>query len=185
MWYIFDPGFIYFGAGFSQHMKYRKCSVISYAAFVKEKNLELSESELIKISLDIHENFKNKNIIEINNYFKNNKSELNNNKEEKLIRNEKIEKNEEYNQDEDKKGNLNFEKMDNIEETNNNDSLLAIEEKENDNEKQEKKNDIDVKDRIKKIKEREYERYGIKIKETTYKIKEGNFHIIEEEKFSK
>ena len=33
----------------------------------------------------------------------------------------------------------------------------------------------------KKIKKREIKRYGIKIKETTYQIKEGNFHIVEEE----
>ena len=178
--YIFDPGFIYFGAGFSQHMKYRKCSVISYAAFVKDRNLELSESELIKISLDIHENFKNKNIIEINDYFKINKNELNKNKEENLIIKETNEKNEDYNDDEDEKDNIIFE---NIEESKNNDSLLAIEEKDNDNEKEEKKSDINYNVQINKIKEREYERYDIKIKETTYKIKEGNFHIIEEEIF--
>lgn len=184
--YIFDPGFIYFGAGFSQHMKYRNCSVISYGAFVKDKNLELSESELIKISLDIHENFKNKNILEINDYFKINtinKNELNKNKEENLLINKTGDKNEELNENEDKKDNFNFEKIENIEESKNNDSLLAIEEKDNDNEKEEKKSDIKYNDKINKIKEREYERYDIKIKETTYKIKEGNFHIIEEEIF--
>ena len=44
--YIFDPGFIYFGAGYAQHMKYRRCSVISYAAYVQDKKAELSEAEL-------------------------------------------------------------------------------------------------------------------------------------------
>ena len=47
--YIFDPGFIYFGAGFAQHMKYRRCSVIAYAALVQDKKIELSEPELTYI----------------------------------------------------------------------------------------------------------------------------------------
>ena len=177
--YIFDPGFIYFGAGFSNHMKYKRCSVISYAAFIQDKNADLSEKELIQENLGIEENFHNKNILEINEYFKNNKKELNKNVEEKEIKEELYNK-EEY--DDDENGDLSF-RPNNKEEqkkekTN---KLIIIEENENDNEKEEKNNEKSLNNKIKKIKEREIKRYGIKIKETTYKIKEGNFHIIEEE----
>ena len=223
--YIFDPGFIYFGAGFCQHTKYRRCSVISYAAYIQSYDDDLSEKELIQISLDIHKNFINKNIKEINKFFNKNNKESLLNTDEKL---EKKEKNNDINnkKDEDEKDdsendNLSFKKKFNIEEDNDsednlsfkrrfrmedkneivdednlgfkkkfnieeeegrerNNNLLIIEERETDNEKEEN-SEIDISNKIKKIKEREIVRFGLKIKESTYQIKEGNFHIIEEE----
>ena len=179
--YIFDPGFIYFGAGFSQHIKYKRCCVISYAADIQSKESDLSEKELIQKCMDIHENFQNKNIKEIKEYFNNNK--INNNKEENEINEEIIDKKEEEEEIKDNDdGALSFRNNGQIEEkkeTSNN--LLIIEENENDNEKEEINNEINSNKGIKKIKERQITRYGLKIKETTYQIKEGNFHIVEEE----
>ena len=59
--------------------------------------------------------------------------------------------------------------------------MLIIEENDNENEKEEKNNEKNINTGIKKIKEREIKRYGLKVKETIYQIKEGNFHIVEEE----
>ena len=177
--YIFDPGFIYFGAGFSQHIKYKRCSVISYAADIQSKDADLSEKELIQKCIDIHENFQNKNIKEIKEYFNNNK--INKNNEENEMKEEIVDKKEEEINDNDD-GALSFRSNGKIEEVKEvNDNLLIIEEKENDNEKEEKNSEIINNEGIKKIKERQITRYGLKIKETTYQIKEGNFHIVEEE----
>ncbi len=185
--YLFDPGFIYFGAGFSKHIKYRRCAVISYAALVRDKEIELTEKELIQNCLDIYKNFENKNIKEITNYFNNNntknlekKEEIINEKDKDEINKKKEEEDENDNNDEEK--NLRF---DNEIVTNENNNVkkkkMSIIEEE-DNEKEENINQIkDNTNQIKKIKEREIKRYGIKIKETTYQIKEGNFHIVEEE----
>lgn len=223
--YIFDPGFIYFGAGFCQHTKYRRCSVISYAAYIQSYDDDLSEKELIQISLDIHKNFINKNINEINKFFnKNNKESLLNtdeNLKEKEKNNDINNKKDEDEKDDSENDNLSFKKKFNIEEDNDsednlsfkrrfrmedkneivdednlgfkkkfnieeeegrerNNNLLIIEERETDNEKEEN-SEIDISNKIKKIKEREIVRFGLKIKESTYQIKEGNFHIIEEE----
>ena len=223
--YIFDPGFIYFGAGFCQHTKYRRCSVISYAAYIQSYDDDLSEKELIQISLDIHKNFINKNIKEINKFFNKNNKESLLNSEEKLKDNEKNNdinnKKDEDEKDDSENDNLSFKKKFNIEEDNDsednlsfkrrfrmedkneivdednlgfkkkfniekeegrerNNNLLIIEERETDNEKEEN-SEIDISNKIKKIKEREIVRFGLKIKESTYQIKEGNFHIIEEE----
>ena len=222
--YIFDPGFIYFGAGFCQHTKYRRCSVISYAAYIQSYDDDLSEKELIQISLDIHKNFINKNIKEINEFFNINNKESLLNTEEKLKDNEKNNdinnKKDEDEKDDSENDNLSFKKKFNIEEDNDsednlsfkrrfrmedkneivdednlgfkkkfnieeegrerNNNLLIIEERETDNEKEEN-SEIDISNKIKKIKEREIVRFGLKIKESTYQIKEGNFHIIEEE----
>ena len=222
--YIFDPGFIYFGAGFCQHTKYRRCSVISYAAYIQSYDDDLSEKELIQISLDIHKNFINKNIKEINKFFNKNNKESLLNTDEKLKEKEKNNdinnKNDEDEKDDSENDNLSFKKKFNIEEDNDsednlsfkrrfrmedkneivdednlgfkkkfnieeegrerNNNLLIIEERETDNEKEEN-SEIDISNKIKKIKEREIVRFGLKIKESTYQIKEGNFHIIEEE----
>ena len=59
--YIFDPGFIFFGAGFYNHIKYKRCSVISYAGHIQAKDADFSEKELIHNYLDIHKYFVNKN----------------------------------------------------------------------------------------------------------------------------
>jgi len=223
--YIFDPGFIYFGAGFCQHTKYRRCSVISYAAYIQSYDDDLSEKELIQISLDIHKNFINKNIKEINKFFNKNNKESLLNTDEKLKEKEKNNdinnKKDEDEKDDSENDNLSFKKKFNIEEDNDsednlsfkrrfrmedkneivdednlgfkkkfniekeegrerNNNLLIIEERETDNEKEEN-SEIDISNKIKKIKEREIVRFGLKIKESTYQIKEGNFHIIEEE----
>ena len=222
--YIFDPGFIYFGAGFCQHTKYRRCSVISYAAYIQSYDDDLSEKELIQISLDIHKNFINKNIKEINKFFNKNNKESLLNTDEKLKEKEKNNdinnKKDEDDKDDSENDNLSFKKKFNIEEDNDsednlsfkrkfrmedkneivdednlgfkkkfnieeegrerNNNLLIIEERETDNEKEEN-SEIDISNKIKKIKEREIVRFGLKIKESTYQIKEGNFHIIEEE----
>ena len=222
--YIFDPGFIYFGAGFCQHTKYRRCSVISYAAYIQSYDDDLSEKELIQISLDIHKNFINKNIKEINKFFNINNKESLLNTDEKLKEKEKNNdinnKKDEDEKDDSENDNLSFKKKFNIEEDNDsednlsfkrrfrmedkneivdednlgfkkkfnieeegrerNNNLLIIEERETDNEKEEN-SEIDISNKIKKIKEREIVRFGLKIKESTYQIKEGNFHIIEEE----
>ena len=223
--YIFDPGFIYFGAGFCQHTKYRRCSVISYAAYIQSYDDDLSEKELIQISLDIHKNFINKNINEINKFFNiNNKESLLNtdeNLKEKEKNNDINNKKDEDEKDDSENDNLSFKKKFNIEEDNDsednlsfkrrfrmedkneivdednlgfkkkfnieeeegrerNNNLLIIEERETDNEKEEN-SEIDISNKIKKIKEREIVRFGLKIKESTYQIKEGNFHIIEKE----
>ena len=222
--YIFDPGFIYFGAGFCQHTKYRRCSVISYAAYIQSYDDDLSEKELIQISLDIHKNFINKNINEINKFFNKNNKESLLNTDEKLKEKEKNNdinnKKDEDEKDDSENDNLSFKKKFNIEEDNDsednlsfkrrfrmedkneivdednlgfkkkfnieeegrerNNNLLIIEERETDNEKEEN-SEIDISNKIKKIKEREIVRFGLKIKESTYQIKEGNFHIIEEE----
>lgn len=175
--YLFDPGFIYFGAGFAQHIKYRRCSVISYAAYVHDKNVELTEKELIQNCLDIYENFKNKNIREITNYFNNinmNKKEEENKREEK----DNIELNTSKIKNENEEdANLSFQNNINLEDNNKTNNKL--------DEKVEKI-DSDKKNEIIKIKDREIKIYGVKIKETTYQIKEGNFHIVEEEtNFSK
>ena len=166
--YIFDPGFIYLGAGFSQHKKYKRCSVISYAASIQAKDANLSEKELIQECLDIHENFHNKNIKEINTYFNDNKEGI-----EEEIYNKK---------EENEKEDLSFRKDSELEEKKEEDNkLLIIEENDNENEKEEKNNEKNINTGIKKIKEREIKRYGLKVKETIYQIKEGNFHIVEEE----
>ena len=225
--YIFDPGFIYFGAGFCQHTKYRRCSVISYAAYIQSYDDDLSEKELIQISLDIHKNFINKNIKEINKFFNKNNKESLLNTDEKLKEKEKNNdinnKKDEDEKDDSENDNLSFKKKFNIEEDNDsednlsfkrrfrmedkneivdednlgfkkkfniekeegrerNNNLLIIEERETDNEKEEN-SEIDISNKIKKIKEREIVRFGLKIKESTYQIKEGNFHIIEEENY--
>ena len=187
--YIFDPGFIYFGAGFAQHMKYRRCSVISYAAYVQDKKAELSEAELIQRNLDIHKNFKNKNINEINSYFN-----INNNEDQEksindtILKEDIISNKEEKNDNEDDDDdNLSFKKHIKLEEKkdNKNNNNLIIEESENEieNEKEGKSHKSSINNKIRKINEKEIERYGIKINETTYQIKEGNFHIVEKEKY--
>ena len=188
--YIFDPGFIYFGAGFAQHIKYRRCSVIAYAALVQDKKIDLSEPELIQRSLEIHKNFKNKNIIEINNYFNNNNDEKENNKEETILKENIINNRKKNNDIEDNEDNLSFRKDIKLEENKdknhiNNNYLTFEEEEENeiDKEKKGKSNKSSINNKIKIIKEKDIERYGIKIKETTYQIKEGNFHIVEKEKY--
>ena len=214
--YIFDPGFIYFGAGFCQHLKYKRCSVISYAAFIQSYDDDLGEKELIQINLDIRKNFLNKNIKEINKFFnRNNKESISNADEiekgkEKEKEKEKSEDNTDRKEEDDKNDsendnlsfkrsfrmeakrdvedddNLGFRKRFNMEERRErrerNDNLLVIEEKENDNEKEEN-TDRDISSKITKIKDREVERFGLKLKESTYQIKEGNFHIIEEENY--
>ena len=232
--YIFDPGFIYFGAGFCQHLKYKRCSVISYAAFIQSYDDDLGEKELIQINLDIRKNFQNKNIKDINKFFnRNNKESISNADEiekgkEKEKEKEKSEDNTDRKDEDDKNDsendNLSFKKKFNIEEDDDendnlsfkrsfrmeaksdvedddnlgfrkrfnmeerrerrerNDNLLVIEEKENDNEKEEN-TDRDISSKITKIKDREVERFGLKLKESTYQIKEGNFHIIEEENY--
>ena len=232
--YIFDPGFIYFGAGFCQHLKYKRCSVISYAAFIQSYDDDLGEKELIQINLDIRKNFLNKNIKEINKFFnRNNKESISNADEiekgkEKEKEKEKSEENTDRKDEDDKNDsendNLSFKKKFNIEEDDDendnlsfkrsfrmeaksdvedddnlgfrkrfnmeerrerrerNDNLLVIEEKENDNEKEEN-SERDIINKITKIKDREVERFGLKLKESTYQIKEGNFHIIEEENY--
>ena len=232
--YIFDPGFIYFGAGFCQHLKYKRCSVISYAAFIQSYDDDLGEKELIQINLDIRKNFQNKNIKDINKFFnRNNKESISNADEiekgkEKEKEKEKSEDNTDRKEEDDKNDsendNLSFKKKFNIEEDDDendnlsfkrsfrmeaksdvedddnlgfrkrfnmeerrerrerNDNLLVIEEKENDNEKEEN-TDRDISSKITKIKDREVERFGLKLKESTYQIKEGNFHIIEEENY--
>ena len=232
--YIFDPGFIYFGAGFCQHLKYKRCSVISYAAFIQSYDDDLGEKELIQINLDIRKNFQNKNIKEINKFFnRNNKESISNADEiekgkEKEKEKEKSEDNTDRKDEDDKNDsendNLSFKKKFNIEEDDDendnlsfkrsfrmeaksdvedddnlgfrkrfnmeerrerrerNDNLLVIEEKENDNEKEEN-SERDIINKITKIKDREVERFGLKLKESTYQIKEGNFHIIEEENY--
>ena len=232
--YIFDPGFIYFGAGFCQHLKYKRCSVISYAAFIQSYDDDLGEKELIQINLDIRKNFQNKNIKEINKFFnRNNKESISNADEiekgkEKEKEKEKSEDNTDRKEEDDKNDsendNLSFKKKFNIEEDDDendnlsfkrafrmeaksdvedddnlgfrkrfnmeerrerrerNDNLLVIEEKENDNEKEEN-SERDIINKITKIKDREVERFGLKLKESTYQIKEGNFHIIEEENY--
>ena len=182
--YIFDPGFIYFGAGFSMHIKYKKCCVISYAAFVQPKNADLSEKELIRNCLDIHKNFKNKNIFEINKYFNNNIN-LSKDETEKIIDKKEDNENNENNEDDGENDKLSYKRINSFEEQKENkDDLLVIVENENDNEKDEKFNEINENNKIKKIKEKNIHKKGIELKETTYEIKEGNFHIIEEEKKS-
>ena len=178
--YLFDPGFVYFGAGFSQHMKYKRCSVISYAAFIHPKDTDLSEKELILQCLDIHENFQNKNIKEIKNFFNNNK--LNQKRKESDLYEEIIDKKEENEIKENEDSFLSLRKNSEVEEKKSvNDNLLIIEEKEYETEKEEKNDETNKNNEIKKIKERQIVRHGLKIKETTYQIKEGNFHIVEEE----
>ena len=66
-------------------------------------------------------------------------------------------------------------KEDNVESISSNENLMIIEELENENE-----NDKD-KDKFMEINSKETERYGVLIKEIVYKVKEGNYHIIEEE----
>ena len=195
--YIFDPGFIYFGAGFSQHMKYRRCTVISYATLVHDKKEDLSEIELIQRHLDIHKNFINKNIIEINNYFKiNNDDQKNNirgkdnfNKEEFKLEEDIINNEEDINDIYEEEDNLSFKRHIKLEEYKDNDKLnynnnFIIEECENeiDNEKEGKNQKTSINNKVMKIKENDIEKYGIKINETIYQIKEGNFHIVEKEK---
>ena len=45
--YIFDPGFLFFGAGFYHHIKYKKCTVISYAGFIQSKEANMTEKQFI------------------------------------------------------------------------------------------------------------------------------------------
>ena len=217
--YIFDPGFLYFGAGFYQHIKYKKCTVISYAGFIQSKDADLSEKELIQNYLNIHRYFVNKNKEEFQKIIENKKKE-DNDKEEKEEEKEEKEKekkeNEEIINDKDKKENKKEEKInekinenekeEKIKEKNDNDedkkdnkkdeintsnnNLIIIEENDNDNDndndngnnngndnEQEKEDTNKIGEINKKI----VERYGIQIRETIYKIKEGNYHIIEEE----
>ena len=186
-----------FGAGFSQHMKYRRCTVISYATLVHDKKEDLSEIELIQRHLDIHKNFINKNIIEINNYFKiNNDDQKNNirgkdnfNKEEFKLEEDIINKEEDINDIYEEEDNLSFKRHIKLEEYKDNDKLnynnnFIIEENENeiDNEKEGKNQKTSINNKVMKIKENDIEKYGIKINETIYQIKEGNFHIVEKEK---
>ena len=126
--YIFDPGFIYFGAGFCQHLKYKRCSVISYAAFIQSYDDDLGEKELIQINLDIRKNFQNKNIKDIDKFFnRNNKESISNADEiekgkekEKEKEKEKSEENTDRKDEDDKNDsendNLSFKKKFNIEE---------------------------------------------------------------------
>ena len=130
--------------------------------------------------MDIHENFQNKNIKEIKNFFNNNK--LNQKRKESDLYEEIIDKKEENEIKENEDSSLSLRKNSEGDEKKSvNDNLLIIEEKENENEKEEKNNETNKNNEIKKIKERQIVRYGVKIKETTYQIKEGNFHIVEEE----
>ena len=170
-------------------MKYRRCSVISYAAYVQDKKAELSEAELIQRNLAIHKNFENKNINEINSYFN-----INNNEDQEksindtILKEDIISNKEEKNDNEDDDDdNLRFKKHIKLEEKkdNKNNNNLIIEESENEieNEKEGKSHKSSINNKIRKINEKEIERYGIKINETTYQIKEGNFHIVEKEKY--
>ena len=172
--YLFDPGFIYYGAGVAQHIKYRRCCVITYAAYVHDKNGELTEKDLIQNCLDIYENFRNKNIKEITNYLNNNNNNNSNNIEKKDDKIEEKEKDEINTKKEESKvdNEISFENKREVEE-----KSKIIEENKKTNDSNENSND----NTIKKIKEREIKRYGVKVKETTYQIKEGNFHIVEEE----
>ena len=144
---------------------------------------------LIQRSLEIHKNFKNKNIIEINNYFNNNNDDQEDNKEETILKENIINNREEIYDVEDNEDNLSFRrniKLDEYKDKNHiNNNYLTFEEDENeiDKESKEKINKSSINNKIKKIKEKDIERYGIKIKETTYQIKEGNFHIVEKEKY--
>ena len=229
--HIFDPGFTYFGAGFYQHIKYKRCSVISYAGFIQPRDADFSEKELIQNYLYLHRYFVNKNKDEIENliYKKNlekeeikeigiNKEEdIKSQKEEKEKPTEDIKKNEnkkeeekkevkkEVKKEEEKKEekkeeekkeekkeekindkkeieksnekneeNTNNKDNEKIEESNDSNNLIIIEETENENEKEEH-NKFDI------INKRKITKYGVEIKETVYRLKEGNYHIVEEE----
>ena len=216
--YIFDPGFIFFGASFYNHIKYKRCSVISYAGFVQSKDAKFSEKEAIRNYLNIHNYFIYKNKDEFENYIKNkklekkeeinkniekekiyekkeveyiNKKEDNFKVEEKEIDNEKAQENVKDENKEDKKiieeslfeikdENENLKESDEEEENNsfNDNNLVIIEENENDNEKA---NEKEENNKITEISHKVINRYGVEIKETIYKIKEGNYHIVEEE----
>ena len=198
--YIFDPGFVFFGAGFYNHMKYKRCSVISYAGVIQSKDSNFSEKELIQNYLRIHINFKNKNKREVDKFLnkdiynsqlsdreedqgqksihestqredgkekvnkkeqkKNIKSQINNERKLEKIKEVKEEKTERKENDPDS-NQLSNEK------------LTIIEESETEKEKENFK--------ITEISNKTVIRYGIKINEKMYKIKEGNYHIVEEE----
>lgn len=197
--YIFDPGFVFFGAGFYKHTKYKRCSVISYAGVIYPKDSIFSEKELIQNYLRIHMNFKNKNKNELDKFLnkdtynhkltddedaktiheltqredekekekvneeqKDNKSQINNETKLELINEEKEEKSEKKESDAES-NQLNNEKL-----------TIIIE---SENEKEKEKEDI----KITEISNKKVIRYGIEINEKIYKIKEGNYHIIEEE----
>ena len=211
--YIFDPGFIFFGAGYFQHIKYKRCSVISYAGYIQPKNANFSEKELICNYLELHKYFVNKNKEEFDRCINGNiykekdkdkdkesdvesekKPDIKNERdkgqikvEEKKEESEKISEKDEskendkssidskYEEKEDKISKNDESKRDENEESiTSNNNLIIIEEPENDIEKKEKI-------KFKEISKKEVERYGVSITETLYRIKEGNYHIIEKE----
>ena len=195
--YIFDPGFVFFGAGFYNHIKYKRCSVISYAGVIQPKDSNFSEKELIQNYLRIHMNFKNKNKKEVDKFlnkdlYNSKLSEREEDEDQKTIHEltqredekEKINKNEEQ---KDNKSQINNEtKLEQIKEEKSekkesepdsnqlsNEKLTIIEESETEKEKENIK--------ITEISNKKVIRYGIEINEKIYKIKEGNYHIVEEE----
>ena len=201
--YIFDPGFVFFGAGFYNHIKYKRCSVISYAGVIQPKNSNFSEKELIQNYLRIHMNFRNKNKKEVDKFLKkdtynsnltvreedeNQKTvqELSQREDEK----EEINKNEEPKENKSNKSQINnIAKLEQINEVKEEKS----EKKENDFESSQLSNEkltIIVENETEKenesnkiieISNKKVIRYGIEINEKMYKIKEGNYHIVEEE----
>ena len=195
--YIFDPGFVFFGAGFYNHIKYKRCSVISYAGVIQPKDSNFSEKELIQNYLRIHMNFKNKNKKEVDKFlnkdlYNSKLSEREEDEDQKTIHElthredekEKVNKNEEQ---KDNKSQINNEtKLEKIKEEKSekkesepdsnqlsNEKLTIIEESETEKEKENIK--------ITEISNKKVIRYGIEINEKIYKIKEGNYHIVEEE----
>ena len=201
--YIFDPGFVFFGAGFYNHIKYKRCSVISYAGVIQPKNSNFSEKELIQNYLRIHMNFRNKNKKEVDKFLKkdtynSNLTEREEDENQKTVQElsqredekEEINKNEEPKENKSNKSQINnIAKLEQINEVKEEKS----EKKENDfesshlsNEKltiiveneTEKENESN---KIIEISNKKVIRYGIEINERMYQIKEGNYHIVEEE----
>ena len=208
--YIFDPGFVFFGAGFYNHIKYKRCSVISYAGFIQAKDANFSEKELIRNYLDIHRFFVNKNKDEFDILIKEKKEKdkiLEQKEEDKEEDEKEKDTDENKKEDEDEKINEKSSKeKENEKENDNNSSMeLKVEEKKeekinyaynnnqakrdengesissNDNlvviEEIENENDKD-KDKFMEISKKHIERYGVQIKETVYRIKEGNFDLM-------
>jgi len=200
--YIFDPGFIFFGAGFYNHIKYKRCSVISYAGAIQPKDSNFSEKELIQNYLRVHMNFKNKNKKEVDKFlnkdiYNSKLNEMEEDEDQKPIQElakkedekENVNKNEEQKDKENKINNeTNLEQINEVKEEKTerkesdtdsnqliNEKLTIIEESENEKEKE--KESI----KITEVSNKKVIRYGIEINEKIYKIKEGNYHIVEEE----
>ena len=201
--YIFDPGFVFFGAGFYNHIKYKRCSVISYAGVIQPKNSNFSEKELIQNYLRIHMNFRNKNKKEVDKFLKkdtynSNLTEREEDENQKTVQElsqredekEEINKNEEPKENKSNKSQINnIAKLEQINEVKEEKS----EKKENDFESSQLSNEkltIIVENETEKenesnkiieISNKKVIRYGIEINERMYQIKEGNYHIVEEE----